>query len=118
MSSQKGNAEKKGAPAHQNKYAFKHNKGSKLTEKILAIPNEGVCNRCAEIIEWKKKYRIYKPLTTPAKWYGATSYISDQNFQLALIAKKRKLHVLTICCAHHAPIPLSCVPSAGIKIMK
>lgn len=26
-----------------------------------------VCQRCREKIEWKKKYRKYKPLTVPAK---------------------------------------------------
>ena len=26
-----------------------------------------VCQRCREKIEWKKKYRKYKPLTAPAK---------------------------------------------------
>jgi hypothetical protein len=33
------------------------------------LPNEGLCPRCHDIIEWKKKYRKYKPLTTPKRWY-------------------------------------------------
>jgi len=45
------------APAHQNSFAFKHNKNSKKTKKIAAIPNVGVCKRCHDIIEWRKKYR-------------------------------------------------------------
>jgi len=58
---------KKGhAPAHQNKYAFKHNPKSKLTEKILSSPNEGVCKKCHDKIEWRKKYRKYKPLKQPS----------------------------------------------------
>ena len=49
---------KKGrAPAHQNGFAFRHNPKSKKTEKILASPIVGVCGRCRDKIEWRKKYR-------------------------------------------------------------
>jgi len=61
-------SKKKGRkPAHQNSFAFRHNPKSKLTEKILASPNVGLCRRCREKIEWRKQYRKYKPLTQPAK---------------------------------------------------
>jgi len=61
---QKNKKKKKGKkPAHQNKFAFQHNPKSKLTEKILSSPNQGVCRRCHDKIEWRKKYRKYKPLT-------------------------------------------------------
>jgi hypothetical protein len=63
MSTKKGNIEKKGPPKHQNTFAFKHNKHSKLTQKIRETPNTGLCKTCFDIIEWKKKYRKYKPLT-------------------------------------------------------
>ncbi len=33
---------------------------------ILALPNEGLCRRCHDKIEWRKKYRKYKPLRQPA----------------------------------------------------
>lgn len=46
---------------------FRHNPKSKLTEKILASPNTGVCRRCYDKIEWRKQYRKYKPLTQPSK---------------------------------------------------
>jgi hypothetical protein len=59
---------KKGrSPAHQNTFAFRHNPKSKKTEKILSSPNVGVCTKCHDKIEWRKKYRKYKPLTQPAK---------------------------------------------------
>mmetsp|Transcript_15290 Transcript_15290/g.22880 ORF Transcript_15290/g.22880 Transcript_15290/m.22880 type:complete len:155 (+) Transcript_15290:57-521(+) len=54
---------RKGQPSYLNSTAFRHNKGSKKTQKILSLPNEGLCRRCHEKIEWKKKYRKYKPLT-------------------------------------------------------
>lgn len=55
------------APAHQNRYAFRHNPKSKKTDKILSSPNVGVCKRCHEKIEWRKKYRKYKPRTQLGK---------------------------------------------------
>ena len=57
---------KKGrAPAHQNKFAYKHNPCSKKTEKILSLPNIHACQRCHDKIEWRKQYRKYKPRTQP-----------------------------------------------------
>jgi hypothetical protein len=32
-------------------------------------PNIGLCQKCHDIIEWKKQYRKYKPRTMPGKWY-------------------------------------------------
>lgn len=53
-------------PAHENNFAFIHNANSKKTKKILEMPNEGLCRRCHDKIEWRKKYRKYKPLKVPA----------------------------------------------------
>jgi len=53
-------------PAHANTFAFVHNVNSRKTKKILAMPNVGLCRRCTEKIEWRKKYRKYKPLKAPA----------------------------------------------------
>eukprot|EP01125_Pyxidicula_operculata_P000806 TRINITY_DN1070_c2_g1_i1.p1 TRINITY_DN1070_c2_g1~~TRINITY_DN1070_c2_g1_i1.p1 ORF type:complete len:287 (-),score=102.55 TRINITY_DN1070_c2_g1_i1:344-1123(-) len=66
MTTRKGNTTKK-VQNYQNKTKFRHNKGSKLTQQILASPIEGLCKRCSEIIQWKKDYRRYKPLTEPKK---------------------------------------------------
>ena len=62
---------KKGrAPAHQNKFAFVHNPCSKRTEQILSLKNVHVCQRCSDKIEWRKKYRKYKPRTQPGLCNG------------------------------------------------
>ena len=58
---------KKQNQKYQNIYAFHHNKSSKKTKKILSFPITGLCNKCTKIIEWKKQYRKYKPLTVPRK---------------------------------------------------
>jgi Uncharacterized conserved protein (DUF2039) len=65
MSLRKGTRQK--SVKHQNVHAFRHNKKSKMTAKILASPNQGLCQRCYEKIEWRKKYRKYKPLKVPGK---------------------------------------------------
>ena len=64
VSTSKG-GEKKRRPKHQNNFAWVHNLNSKKTAKILAMPNQGLCSSCYEKIEWRKRYRKYKPLTQP-----------------------------------------------------
>lgn len=66
MSTKKGDQSKKGQK-HQNTYSFKHNKNSKLTKKIAETPLDLLCKRCLDILEWKIKYRKYKPLSVPGK---------------------------------------------------
>lgn len=59
---------KKGrAPAHQNTFAFSHNPKSKKTAEILSAPIERCCRRCYDKLEWRKRYRKYKPRTVPGK---------------------------------------------------
>lgn len=61
-------ASKSRPPAHQNQTAFKHNKSSKKTKKILDSPiSDLLCPSCKNVIEWRKQYRKYKPLTVPKK---------------------------------------------------
>jgi hypothetical protein len=38
-----------------------------LTEKILSLPNTGLCCRCINKIEWRKQHRKFKPLTQHAQ---------------------------------------------------
>ena len=66
MSLRGGDAKKKGQK-YQNSFTFKHNKNSLLTRKIMESPLDYMCERCLDIIEWKIKFRKYKPLTTAAK---------------------------------------------------
>ena len=69
MSSRRGNSAKKGQ-RHQNAKAFKSDlhDTSKATKQINSLVVGGVCARCREIIEWRKKFKKYKPLTAPKKW--------------------------------------------------
>lgn len=54
-------------PAHQNEIKFYHNPHSVKTAYIMSIKHVGLCHRCAQIIEWRKTYRKYKPLQQPRK---------------------------------------------------
>ncbi|XP_044467601.1 uncharacterized protein LOC123197390 isoform X3 [Mangifera indica] len=62
-----------GPPKHQNRYAWKPNAGVKINEKEVGgklrpySEITGVCQRCKEQIDWKRRYGKYKPLTEPAK---------------------------------------------------
>lgn len=60
-------AKKSGPPAHANRFAFTHNPSSRLTKVIAAIPIGQVCPSCVAILEWRKRYRKYKPLKEPRK---------------------------------------------------
>ncbi|KAK3831355.1 MAG: hypothetical protein JOS17DRAFT_745075 [Linnemannia elongata] len=66
VSTRKGNT-KKGGQAHKNTYAFHANKSSKITKKIAAMPVGGLCEKCVEVIMWRKKFKKYKPLTQMKK---------------------------------------------------
>ncbi|XP_065671081.1 uncharacterized protein C9orf85 homolog isoform X2 [Hydra vulgaris] len=69
MSSQRGNVVKKKGPKHKNEFAFKNDLHD-TTGKMKAINNlsvSNVCQRCKDCIEWKIKYKKYKPLTVPGK---------------------------------------------------
>lgn len=66
MSLRSGNNKKKGQK-YQNTFAFKHNKNSMLTRKLLQSPLDFLCQHCVDILEWKLAYRKYKPLTTPSR---------------------------------------------------
>ena len=54
-------------PAHQNSFAYRHNKGSKKTKAIYAVVHKNLCSHCYDKVEWKKKYRKYKPLLKSRK---------------------------------------------------
>lgn len=66
--STRGSGAKKEGQKHQNKFAWRPNKNSKIDKKIKALPVYGLCKRCTEVILWRKKFRKYKPLTAPRKW--------------------------------------------------
>ncbi|XP_062106461.1 uncharacterized protein LOC133817856 [Humulus lupulus] len=69
---------KQGPPKHQNKVAWKPNAGVKINETEVGgrfrplSEVTGVCPRCRDQIEWKRRYGKYKGLTEPAKCQRCT----------------------------------------------
>lgn len=51
----------------QNLTSFRHNKNSRLTKKIEKLPIQNLCGKCHAQMEWRKRYRKYKPLTIPKR---------------------------------------------------
>lgn len=64
MSSQRGNVQKTGPPKHRNVRAFKNNlhDTSKKIKVLNTLTFDNVCPKCKAILEWKVKYKKYKPL--------------------------------------------------------
>ncbi|KAF9993376.1 hypothetical protein BGZ80_005585 [Entomortierella chlamydospora] len=102
VSSRKGN-NKKGAQAHKNAYAFHANKSSKITKKIAAMPVGGLCEKCVEVIMWRKKFKKYKPLTTTKKCVNC-----EQK------AVKDAYHVICNKCAGEKNVCAKCLESREI----
>lgn len=69
MSTQKGNTQRSRPQKYQNNFAFKNSlhDTSKKTKTINSIQVSNVCERCKQIIEWKIKYKKYKPLKAAGK---------------------------------------------------
>ncbi|CAO3657814.1 unnamed protein product [Umbelopsis ramanniana] len=102
----KGNNKKK-AQAHQNSTAWKPNKNSKKTRIINALPVYGLCDKCTEVILWRKKYKKYKPLTAPKKC------VSCQQKSI-----KEAYHVLCDDCACKRKVCAKCLESKEIVTNK
>jgi hypothetical protein len=69
MSTQKGNGSRTRSQKYKNSHAFKNDKYDKTPKNnfINSINVVNVCEHCKGVIEWKIKYKKYKPLSAPAK---------------------------------------------------
>ncbi|KAG0259322.1 hypothetical protein DFQ27_004125 [Actinomortierella ambigua] len=102
VSSRKGNNRKQGQ-TYKNTFAFHANKGSRITKQIAAMPIGGLCSKCVDVIEWRKKFRKYKPLTTARKCVNC-----DQK------AIKEAYHVMCNNCAGEKNVCAKCLESREI----
>ena len=71
MSTERGNVQRQRPQKYMNATAFKNN--AHHTSSQIVTLNEletpGLCHRCRSIIEWKVRYKKYKPLTNPRTWW-------------------------------------------------
>ncbi|XP_052893612.1 nucleolar transcription factor 1 [Anopheles moucheti] len=98
MSSKRGDSRRTRAQKHQNTYAFKNNLHDKHTPLIKLITNLNVCEvceHCKSIIDWKIKYRKYKPLTQPK----SCSKCGERKVKRAYHVICRECALASRCCA-------------------
>ncbi|XP_044267055.1 uncharacterized protein C9orf85 homolog isoform X2 [Tribolium madens] len=100
MSTQKGNTQRSRSQKHQNKTAFKNtlHDTSQRTKLINNVQISDVCVRCKEIIEWKIKYKKYKPLTQPRKCVRCEQKNVKKAYHVMCTDCGKKFGVCTKCC--------------------
>ncbi|EDV46480.1 uncharacterized protein C9orf85 homolog [Drosophila erecta] len=103
MSSQRGNVSRTRAQKHKNRHVFKNDLHDKTPQQLRlnAMHVSTVCQRCKEQIEWKIKYKKYKPLTQ-AK---ICAHCKER-------AVKKAYHVVCRDCAIKANACAKCLKSA------
>ncbi|CAF4883919.1 unnamed protein product [Pieris macdunnoughi] len=100
MSLSKGNLQRNRPQKHQNRTTFKNDlhDTSKKTKTLNALQISGVCPRCKEIIEWKIKYKKYKPLATPRKCVGCDQKNVKQAYHIFCKKCAAEKNVCAKCC--------------------
>ncbi|XP_028136637.1 uncharacterized protein C9orf85 homolog isoform X1 [Diabrotica virgifera virgifera] len=100
MSTQKGNTGRTRPQKHKNRSAFKNNlhDTNHRTKMINSIQVSDVCARCKDIIEWKIKYKKYKPLTQPKTCNKCGLKTVKKAYHVMCSDCGKKLGVCTKCC--------------------
>nr|CAI5833238.1 unnamed protein product [Callosobruchus analis] len=99
MSLQKGNVQRTRAQKHRNHTAFKNSlhDTSNRTKLINSIQVSDVCVRCKDIIDWKIKYKKYKPLSQPKTCVKCGQKSVKQAYHVMCGDCGKKLGVCTKC---------------------
>ncbi|ESR44561.1 hypothetical protein CICLE_v10012686mg [Citrus x clementina] len=99
------NSSRRGPPKHQNRYAWKPKAGQKINErevggKLRPYPEiTGVCPRCKDQIDWKRRYGKYKPLSEPAKCQRCTKRAVRQAYHNLCPGCAKEQNVCAKCCS-------------------
>lgn len=99
MSSQKGNSKRTRPQKYKNHTAFKNNlhDTSQKTKLINNIDVANVCERCKKIIEWKIKYKKYKPLKAPGKCVKCEQKTIRHAYHTMCLTCAKKFEVCAKC---------------------
>ncbi|XP_047317766.1 uncharacterized protein C9orf85 homolog [Impatiens glandulifera] len=95
---------RKGPPVHANKFAWKPHAGVKINETEVGgrfrpfSEITGVCFRCKEQIDWKRKYGKYKVLKEPTKCQRCTKRAVRQAYHNLCHACAKEHKVCAKCC--------------------
>lgn len=103
MSTQRGNGSRTRAQKHKNKHAFKNDLHDKTPQqkRLNTLHVSEVCMHCKGVIEWKIKYKKYKPLSQPK----TCTRCQQRNIRKAY-------HVLCRGCALETKVCAKCLKSA------
>ncbi|GFQ89518.1 uncharacterized protein C9orf85 homolog [Trichonephila clavata] len=69
MSTQRGNNTRSRPQKYKNTVAFRNDKygENEHTKMLNSIKLKSLCPKCEAVIQWKIKFKKYKPLTVPSK---------------------------------------------------
>lgn len=100
MSTSKGNSVRTRPQKHQNRTSFKNDlhDTSHKTKAINSLDVNYVCSRCKSIIEWKIKYKKYKPLTAPRKCVKCEGKTVKYAYHVMCIPCVKDKKVCAKCC--------------------
>ncbi|XP_067634578.1 uncharacterized protein C9orf85 homolog [Eurosta solidaginis] len=103
MSSQRGNASRTRPQKYKNRSAFKNDLHDKTPQqkKLNSLHVSEVCQHCKDVIEWKIKYKKYKPLSQ----LKTCTRCQQKNITKAY-------HVLCRPCAVDARVCAKCLKNA------
>ncbi|XP_006644750.1 uncharacterized protein C9orf85 homolog [Oryza brachyantha] len=97
-------SKRQGPPKHQNRYAWKPNLGQKINEtepggRFRPLSEiTGVCQRCKDQIDWKRRYGKYKPIVEPAKCQKCGKRNVRQAYHNVCTACSKDLGICAKCC--------------------
>ncbi|KAL8137442.1 hypothetical protein V2J09_003443 [Rumex salicifolius] len=95
---------KQGPPKHQNTYAWKPKAGIKINEtepggRLRPLSEiTGVCQRCRDQIDWKRKYGKYKPLSEPSKCQKCSKRTVRQAYHSLCTGCSKEHKLCAKCC--------------------
>ncbi|KAJ0980159.1 hypothetical protein J5N97_008414 [Dioscorea zingiberensis] len=95
---------RQGPPKHQNSFAWKPNAGHKKNDTEVGgrlrpySEITGVCSRCRDQIDWKRRYGKYKPLVEPAKCQKCSKRTVRQAYHNICSGCAKDLNVCAKCC--------------------
>ncbi|XP_066309706.1 uncharacterized protein [Miscanthus floridulus] len=97
-------SKRQGPPKHQNRYAWKPNLGQKINEtepggRFRPLSEiTGVCQRCRDQIDWKRRYGKYKPIVEPAKCQKCSKRNVRQAYHNVCRDCSKDLGICAKCC--------------------
>ncbi|WVZ68742.1 hypothetical protein U9M48_017643 [Paspalum notatum var. saurae] len=97
-------SKRQGPPKHQNTYAWKPNLGRKINEtepggRFRPLSEiTGVCQRCRDQIDWKRRYGKYKPIVEPAKCQKCSKRAVRQAYHNVCRDCSKNLGICAKCC--------------------